>query len=121
MSIFGAAVRRALEWRLEPGGKLVAAIETEEYRAAVEYTASCARRASSTRARRASTRIKRKNEFNAGRAAMTYDGMPAFLGAAGYLQTQKKIDPKADPRPMLPVGDRTAALPQQTSPSPPTS
>ncbi|GAA3474036.1 hypothetical protein [Nonomuraea roseola] len=109
MSIFAQLFGVPLEWRLEPGGKLVAAIETEEYRAAVEYTRRLREAGVIYPGSEGFDSLKRKNEFNAGRAAMTYDGMPAFLGAAGYLQTQKKIDPKADPRPMLPVGGKTAA------------
>ncbi|MGW5680943.1 hypothetical protein [Nonomuraea sp. NPDC003754] len=110
LSIFAQLFGAPNGWRLEPSGKLVAGFETEEYRAAVEYTRKLREAGVIYPGSEGFDSLKRKNEFNAGRAALTYDGMPAFLGPAGYLQTQKKIDPKADPRPLLPIGSTTAAF-----------
>ncbi|NRQ35585.1 extracellular solute-binding protein [Nonomuraea sp. NN258] len=93
-------------WRLE-GGKFLADIETEEYKAAVEYTRKLREAGIIYPGSEGFDTLKRKNEFNAGHAAITYDGMPAFLGPGNFLQTQKKIDPKADPRPLLPIGTKT--------------
>ncbi|MFE3448586.1 hypothetical protein ACFXJ8_06575 [Nonomuraea sp. NPDC059194] len=113
--LFGMAIFQQLfgvpyEWRLDQvTGKLTHAIETDEYRAAVEYTRKLREAGVIYPGSEGFDSLKRKNEFNAGRAAMTSDGMPAFLGPTGYLQTQKKIDPKADPRPMLPIGDKAVA------------
>ncbi|GAA2369262.1 extracellular solute-binding protein [Nonomuraea africana] len=110
LTIFGQLFGCPYEWRLDKAtGKLTHQIETEEYRAAVEYTRKLREAGVIYPGSEGFDSLKRKNEFNAGRAAMTYDGMPAFLGPVGYLQTQKKIDPKADPRPMVPIGGKATA------------
>lgn len=110
MSIFAQLFGAPLSWRLDKAtGKLTNTLETEEYRAAVEFTRKLREAGVIYPGSEGFDALKRKNEFNAGKAALTYDGMPAYLGPTGYLQTQKKIDPKADPRPLMPIGAKAVA------------
>ncbi|MFI6296291.1 hypothetical protein ACIBEJ_32175 [Nonomuraea sp. NPDC050790] len=111
LSIFTQLFGVPLEWRLDKvSGKLTHAIETEEYRAALEYVIKLREAGVVYPGSEGFDTLKRKNEFNSGRAAITYDGLPAYLGPGNYLQTQKKIDPKADPRPLLPIGDKAVVF-----------
>lgn len=105
LSIFAQLFGAPHGWRLDKAtGKLTNALETEEYKAAVEYTRKLREAGVIYPGSEGFDTLKRTNEFNAGHAALTYDGLPAYLGAGKYLQTQKKIDQNADPRPLLPVG-----------------
>ncbi|GAA2206563.1 sugar ABC transporter substrate-binding protein [Nonomuraea monospora] len=108
LSIFAQLFGTPNAWRLE-NGKLVHQIETEEYRAAVEFVRKLREAGIIYPGSEGFDGLKRKNEFNAGRAALVYDGLPAYLGPTGYLQTSRKIDPKADPRPMIPIGQAAKA------------
>ncbi|WP_433440930.1 extracellular solute-binding protein [Nonomuraea sp. CA-141351] len=108
LSIFSQLFGAPNGWRLE-NGKLVHAIETEEYKAAVEYVRKLREAGIVSPGSEGFDGLKRKNEFNAGRAALVYDGLPAYLGPTGFLQTSKKIDPAADPRPITPIGPATKA------------
>ncbi|MEV0587403.1 extracellular solute-binding protein [Nonomuraea sp. NPDC050310] len=103
LSIFAQLFGAPNGWRLDKAtGKLTAGFETEEYKAAVEFVIKLREAGVIYPGSEGFDSLKRKNEFNSGKAAMTYDGLPAYLGPTGYLQTQKKIDPKADPRPITP-------------------
>ncbi|MFI6482651.1 hypothetical protein ACIBH1_32280 [Nonomuraea sp. NPDC050663] len=111
LSIFSQLFGAPNGWRLDKAtGKLTAGFETEEYRAAVEYVIKLREAGIIYPGSEGFDTLKRKNTFNSGGAAMTYDGLPAYLGAAGYLQTQKKIDQKADPRPLVPFGGKAVAF-----------
>ncbi|MER6514350.1 extracellular solute-binding protein [Nonomuraea sp. NPDC001636] len=109
LSIFSQLFGAPNSWRLE-NGRLVHAIETEEYKAAVEYVRRLREAGVVYPGSEGFDGLKRKNEFNSGHAAMVYDGLPAYLGPTGYLQTSKKIDPAADPRPLTPVGPKAKAF-----------
>ncbi|WP_055589626.1 extracellular solute-binding protein [Streptacidiphilus griseoplanus] len=95
-------------WQVDHAtGKFTADVETEEYRAAIEYVARLNKAGVYYPGSAGMQKAKYINLFQAGKAAYVYDGLPGYLGPTGHLATMKKIDPTFDVRPFMAPG-RTA-------------
>ncbi|MEV0649868.1 extracellular solute-binding protein [Phytomonospora sp. NPDC050363] len=89
-------------WRLdEATGKLTAARETEEYKAAIAFLRKLHDAGVFYPGSEGFTGVQRGNAFTAGQVAMIYDGFPAYAGHWTNLRAQ---NPENDPRPFVPFG-----------------
>ncbi|MEU6423646.1 extracellular solute-binding protein [Streptomyces spiralis] len=92
-------------WKADHGsGKFTADVETDEFRAAVEFCAKMYKAGVYYPGSPGLQKAKYINLFQAGKAAYVYDGMPGYLGPTGHLATMKKIDPAFDVRPFIAPG-----------------
>ncbi|RJL32794.1 extracellular solute-binding protein [Bailinhaonella thermotolerans] len=103
ITIFAQLFGAPFEWKVDPAsGKFTADLESPQYRAAVEfarrlYEAGCYYPGSE-----GFNPTQRKTEFGAGKAALTYDGLPAYYGPNGYAQTLARVNADYDVRPFVP-------------------
>lgn len=90
-------------WRND-GGKLTKSIETEEYLAAIEFAAKLYKDGLYVPGSEGWTKSQMVNSFIAGKVAMIYDGLPAYIGPTGYGRSVPAANPANKAVPFIPVG-----------------
>ena len=66
------------KWRVDGGGKLTADIETDEFKAALEFMVKVAKAGCYYPGSQGWTKAKMEDAFQSGKAALIYDGLPAL-------------------------------------------
>ena len=100
--IFQQIFRVPYGWKLDTAtGKLLSARETPEFKEALAFAVKMREAGVFYPGSEGFTTVQRKNAFTAGKAAMVYDGFPAY---PEFWTGLRKQNPDNDPRPYVPFG-----------------